>query len=186
MQRIGGADLQAGDAHVGAKLTRQAREEIAAADIREIADADFRHAHAHALGDHPQRRALDQAHAAAEDETVHQRQQWFRVGMDVLVEGVFLLEEGFVLGVAALEAVVQRTDVTAGAEGFFAIGAQYHGMDLRIGSPGAELLVQQADHFQGHRIQPGRAVEGEVADVVAYGGQHGAFGCTHGQVSLRY
>ena len=38
--------------------------------------------------------------------------------MDVLVEGVFLLEEGFVLGVAALEAVVQRTDVTAGAEGF--------------------------------------------------------------------
>ena len=123
------------------------------------------------------------AHAAAEDETVHQRQQWFRVGMDVLVEGVFLLEEGFVLGVAALEAVVQRTDVTAGAEGFF--GAQYYGMNLRIGSPGAELLVQQADHFRGHRIQPGRAVE-VVADVVAYGGQHGAFGCTHGQVSLRY
>ena len=27
-------------------------------------------------------------------------------------------------------------------------------MNLRIGSPGAELLVQQADHFQGHRIQP--------------------------------
>ena len=106
VQRIGGADLQAGDAHVGAKLTRQAREEIAAADIREIADADFRHAHAHALGNHPQRRALDQAHAAAEDEAIHQRQQWLRVGMDVLVKGVFLLEEGFVLGVAALEAVV--------------------------------------------------------------------------------
>jgi len=106
--------------------------------------------------------------------------------VNALVEGVFLLEEGFMLGIAALETVVQRADVAAGTERLLAIGAQRHGMNRRIGRPDAELLLQQADHFQGHGIQPGRAIEGEVTDVVAYGGQHGAFDWRHVQVSLRY
>ncbi|MCY1554763.1 hypothetical protein D9M68_913590 [compost metagenome] len=70
VEGIGGADLEAGEAQVEAQLTGQPRQEVTAADIREEADADFRHAHLHPLADHPQGSRLGQAHATAEDEAV--------------------------------------------------------------------------------------------------------------------
>ncbi|MOA39254.1 hypothetical protein D3C78_1610170 [compost metagenome] len=103
--------------------------------------------------------------------------------MDVLVEGVFLLEELAVQAVAVLVAVVQRADVTAGAEGLFTGAAQDHGDDLRVVGPGLQLPVKQADHRQGQGVQPGRTVEGQVADAVAHRGQYGGF--AHASASLR-
>ncbi len=49
MQCIGRIHVIAGHAHVDAQILRQARQEVAAADVGEIADADLRHAHARAL-----------------------------------------------------------------------------------------------------------------------------------------
>jgi len=75
---------------------------------------------------------LDQAHAAAEDKTVHQRQHRLAVMVDCLIEGVFLDEEVLVQAVAVVEAVIQRADITAGAEGFFAGATQHDGVDQRV------------------------------------------------------
>ena len=132
------------------------------------------------LGDHAQIGALHQAHAAAEDKTVHQRQHRFAVVMNGQVEGVFLDEEIFVQRVAAFEAVVQRTDVAAGAEGFFTGTAQDHGMHIGVSRPGVELLLQQAHHVEGDGVEAGGAVEGQVTDMVANLGQHFVLRGIHG------
>ncbi|MNS62376.1 hypothetical protein D3C72_954350 [compost metagenome] len=123
---------------------------------------------------------MHQAHAAAEDKTVHQGQHRFAVVVDREVEGVFLDKEIFVQGVAAFEAVMQRANVAAGAEGFFPGTAQDHGMDLRILGPGVELAVQVAHHVQGEGIEAGGAVEGQVTNVVANLGQHFVLHGIHG------
>ncbi|MNC60322.1 hypothetical protein D3C75_1101920 [compost metagenome] len=103
--------------------------------------------------------------------------------MDVLVEGIFLLEELAVKGVAVLVAVVQRADVAASTEGLLARAAQDDGEDLRVVRPGLQLPVQDAHHRQGQGVQAGRAVEGQVADAVAHRGQYGSF--AHASASLR-
>ncbi|MCY1401800.1 hypothetical protein D9M71_169240 [compost metagenome] len=105
--------------------------------------------------------------------------------VDREVEGVFLDEEIFVQGVAAFEAVMQRTNVAAGAEGFFAGTAQDHGIHLRVVGPGVELAVQVAHHVQGQGIEAGGAVEGQVTDVVANLGQHFVLHGIHGQRPIR-
>ncbi len=58
IQGIGGANLAAADPQVETDLTGNARQEIAAADIREITDSDFRHGQPTAFGDYPQVGAL--------------------------------------------------------------------------------------------------------------------------------
>ena len=45
-------------------------------------------------------------------------------------------------------------------------------MDLVILGPGIELLLQRADHVQGNGIQTGRAVKGQMTDMVTNTGQH--------------
>jgi hypothetical protein len=96
--------------------------------------------------------------------------------MNSQVEGVFFDEEVFMQGVATLEAVVQRADIATGAEGFLAGAAQHHGMHLGILGPGAQMRRKAADHVQGDGIEAGGAVEGQVADMVAYFGQDAVLG----------
>ncbi len=92
--------------------------------------------------------------------------------MDGQVEGVFLDEEVFVQGVAVFETVVEGADVAAGAEGLFASPAQDHGIDAGVIGPGLQLLGEAADHVQGNGVQAGRAIEGEVTDMVTNVGQY--------------
>lgn len=56
--------------------------------------------------------------------------------VDGQVQCVFLDEEVLVQGVAILEAVVKRTDVAAGTEGFFTGAAQDYCVHLRVIGPG--------------------------------------------------
>ncbi|MNJ35003.1 hypothetical protein D3C77_297310 [compost metagenome] len=176
VQRISGLNLYASHAQIGAQLARHAREEIAAADIREVTDAHFRHGQAAALGDHPQLRTLGQAHAATQGKAVHQRQNRLAVMVDAQVEGVFLDEEIAVQAVTGFVAVVKRTDVAAGTEAFRAFAAQHHGMYLIINRPGVELLLKAANHVQGQGVEASRAVEGQVTDMVANLGQNRRLG----------
>ncbi|MNZ52794.1 hypothetical protein D3C78_706560 [compost metagenome] len=180
IQRIGSANLHAADTQIDPQFARDTGQEVAATHVREIADADFRHRQAAAFGDYPQVGALHQSHAAAEDETVHQREHGFAVMVDRQVQGIFFDEERFMQGVAACVAVVQRADIATGTEGFLASPAQYHGMHLRIPGPGVQLAMQAAHHVQGNGIETGGAIEGQVANVVAHVGQHVVLRDIHG------
>ncbi len=111
---------------------------------------------------------MDQAHAAAQNVAVHQRQQRFGVGMDVLVQRVLFLEEVPAQAIAVQMAVVQHADVAAGAEGLFPGGAQHHGDDVPVVGPVLQLTMEEAHHRQCHGIKAGGAIEGEVADAVAH------------------
>ncbi len=172
IQRVGGADLDPGDPQINTDFAGDSRQEIAAANVREITDGHFRHPQPAALGDHPQIRALGQAHAATQDVAVHQRQHRFAVVVKGQVEGVFLEEEIQMDRQPVLVAVVQRTDIATGAEGLFAAAAQNHGINFVILGPGIQLLLQRPDHVQGDRVQTRRAVEGQVTDVVTNADQH--------------
>ncbi|MNQ90396.1 hypothetical protein D3C85_1057360 [compost metagenome] len=167
IQGICSLDLHTADAQVDAQLAGNARQEIAAAHVREIADAGFRHGQAAAFGDHAQVGTLDQAHAAAEGKAIHQGQDRLAVTVDTQVQGIFFDEEVLVNRVATLEAFVQRADIAAGAKALFPVAAQDHGVDLRVDGPGIELGLQAAHHVQGQGIEAAGAIEGQVTDVVA-------------------
>ncbi len=128
---------------------------------------------------------MHQAHAAAQNKTVHQGQDRFAIVVDSQVEGVLLDEEVLVQGVAAFETVMQRSNVAAGTEGFLASPAQGHGMDLRVFGPGIELALQQADHVQRDGVKAGGTVEGQVTNMVANLGQHFNWRGIHGRSPRR-
>jgi hypothetical protein len=92
--------------------------------------------------------------------------------MQALVQGVFFVEERLVQGFPVAVAQVEVADVTACAEAALASAAQDHGMDVRVHGPGIQVAAQGADHVQGKRIQAGRAVEGQMANVVADFAEH--------------
>lgn len=119
---------------------------------------------------------LGQAHASAEGEAVHQNQHRLAVVVDAQVEGIFLDEEVLIQAAAGLVAVVQRADVAAGAEALGPFAAQHHGMDLGIGRPLVQVMLQAAHHVEGESVEAGRAVERQVADVIADFGQNMGLG----------
>ncbi|MNM88591.1 hypothetical protein D3C81_1008120 [compost metagenome] len=82
---------------------------------------------------------MGQAHAATEDKTIEQCQHWLGVAMQVLVQGVLLLEEQLMQVVAGLVAVVQHADIATGAEGLFTGAANGHGDDLRVLFPSPQV-----------------------------------------------
>ncbi len=158
VQGIGGADLHAADSEIDPQLPGYARQEVTAANIREVTDGHLRHRQAAALGDYPQVGALHQAHAATQDKTVHQRQHRLAVVVDGQVKGIFLDEEVLVQAVAAVVTVVQRADIAAGAESLVPRATQDDGVDQRILGPVVQVLLQGADHRQGDGVEAGGAV----------------------------
>ncbi|MNI58557.1 hypothetical protein D3C73_1136710 [compost metagenome] len=66
--------------------------------------------------------------------------------MQVLVKGVFLLEEQLMQVVAGLVAVVQHADVATGAEGLFPGTTDGHGDNLRVLLPRPQVPEQEAHH----------------------------------------
>ena len=87
--------------------------------------------------------------------------------MDRQVKGIFLDEEVLVQAVTGFVAVIERADVTTGAEALRAFATQDDSAYLRIAAPGLEVLVQAAHHFQCDGIEAGGAVERQVTDMVA-------------------
>ncbi|MCY1300365.1 hypothetical protein D9M70_499280 [compost metagenome] len=171
VQRVAGVDLGGGEAEEQAEFARQAREEPAAADIRVQADADFRHRQAAARRDDAYAGALHQAHAAAHHVAVGPAQQGFRVGVDAVVEAVFVGEEArrqrrhlAGMGAAGLD---QPDHVAAGAEGLGPVAAQQHADDRRVVGPDAQLAVQRLDHRQRQGVQAALGIQAGDADARA-------------------
>ena len=170
VEGIAGVDLGAGQAEKQAELARQAGKEPAAADIGEQTDADFRHGQAAGRRDDADRCALHQAHAAAHDITVGPADQRFRVGVDAVVEAVFVGEEApgqlgdlprlFPAGLHQLQ------HIAAGAESLGAVAAQQHAGDARVVGPGRQFAGQGFDHWQGQGVQALLGVQGGDADAV--------------------
>ncbi|KPY58211.1 hypothetical protein ALO94_200631 [Pseudomonas syringae pv. spinaceae] len=80
---------------------------MAAADIRKVADCNFRHAQPAALGHHAQVGPLNQSHAAAQHQTVHEGQHGFAVAVYGQVQLVFFSKEGLMQILAVLMAFIQ-------------------------------------------------------------------------------
>ncbi|MCY1362304.1 hypothetical protein D9M69_490150 [compost metagenome] len=83
---------------------------------------------------------MNQAHAATENETIHECHCGFGVFVDVGVQCVLLLKEDFVLIAAGFVAVVQHANVAPGAKCLAPIGTQHHRENLGILLPGMQLL----------------------------------------------
>src|SRR4029453_3837180 len=90
MSQVGRAEAGAGEAEISAKAARTARQEPAAADIREEADAGLGHRELAALGDDAVRAMDGDADAAAHDHAVDEGDVRFRVGFDAVIELVFM------------------------------------------------------------------------------------------------
>ena len=125
------AQLGARERQVGAQAAVQARQEEAAADVREEADAGLGHGEDGPLGGDAQGRVHRQPHPAAHRDPVHVRDVRLRVHGDEVVELVFEPEVGF----RGLDACFsgggvllrQRRDVPARAKGSGArAGYQHH------------------------------------------------------------
>src|SRR5690606_38115045 len=92
----------------------------------------------------------------------------FGIGVDQVIQRVFLAEEGHVHAVAGKVAVVQAADVAAGAEGLLAIGAQYHRLDAIVLQPDVQLTAQLAHHVTVQSVESGRPVQRQATDDVAH------------------
>ena len=73
--------------------------------------------------------------------------------------------------------VVHITDVATSAESPLAGAAQHNSLNLCVAFPVLQLAVQHTNHLQVERIEPGRAIEGELADMAAAFDQYQLCGC---------
>ena len=115
-------------------------------------------------------KAVGQAYAAAQNITIQQRQHRFGVAMQILVKGVFLLEEHLVHVLVGLVAVVQHADVATGAEGLSPGTMDGHGDNIWVLFPDPQVPAQEAHHGQIQGVQRARSIQRQVADAVAYTG----------------
>ena len=177
VQCVAGVHLRGGQAEEQAEAAGQAGEEPARADVRVQADVHFRHGQAAAGRYDAHAGALHQAHAAAHHVAVGPADQRFAVGVDEVVQAVFVGEEaagegGNFAGLLAA-GVHQLAHVAAGAEGLAAVAAQHHAGDLRVVLPHAQLMVHRLDHRQAQGVQALLRVQRHHADAEAV--QAGAF-----------
>jgi hypothetical protein len=111
------------------------------------------------------------AHAAAHHDAVHEDDVGLGVGVDQVVEGVFLGEEVLQPRVARQHRLVEEADVAAGAEGaegpLPAHAAHAHALDPRVLAPGEQRRRQLPDHVQRQRIQRLGPVQRDQARAAA-------------------
>ena len=156
-----------------AHVAGRAAQEPTAAHVGEQADARLGHGHLGALGHHAQAGALAQAHAAAHDDAVHEGDVGLAVGVDQVVERVFLGEEVAQRLVAGQRRLVEEADVAAGTKGAegrealarLAHAANRHGVDARVVLPAAQRVGQQSDHLQRQGVQRLGAVQRDQAQA---------------------
>jgi hypothetical protein len=106
----------AGEAEIHARLARQARQEIGAADIGEEPDAGLGHGEDQPFGRHPVAAVHRHADAPAHDDAVDQRDVRLGKALDQRVQHVLAAKEPEHLGVLRPAPVIERADVAAGAE----------------------------------------------------------------------
>ncbi len=113
-----------------------------------------------------------QAEAAAHHDAAAPDDQRLAVAVDVVIEPIFLAEEGDGVRVG-IDVVVfqqrgaQRAHVAAGAEGLVAGAAQQHGHHGVVVLPGVQARVQQPYHLQRQRVQRFFRVQRGDGDALA-------------------
>jgi len=165
MHRIRARDARAGECEVHAQSAGHTGEKIGGADIREQRDRGFRHREGGVLGGDAVAAMHGNADAAAEAQTVDQRDIGFGQIRDRLVQRVFSGEEGadgLCLAGHALGA--DGADIAAGAERALTRGLDHHGVDFRVRREIIQCDMRELDHGKIQRVQRLRAVELNAPD----------------------
>ncbi len=163
VERVGEVEAAAGECQPGADLAGAARQEVGGADIGEEADAGLRHGEGDLVGHHPMRAVHRDAHTAAHDDAVDERDVGLGVAEDPPVETVLLaVEPDRILD--AVPGLGDRADVAAGAEGAAGGGLDDHGTHLRVLAPGDELERESLDHAAGQRVEGPLPIEDRHAE----------------------
>ena len=161
--------MRSGQAQKQTEFARQARQEPTGPHVRVQADADFRHGQPAAGRDDAHRRALQQAHAAAQHITVTPADQRFGVGVQAIVEAIFggkkLCAKGGYFARVFKARLGQAAYLATGAERLGAIAAQQHADDLRVFGPGLQAVAEGQDHRQGEGVERLFSVQAGDADT---------------------
>src|SRR6185312_12919696 len=166
IERIGRTDTRPGQRQIAADAAGTEIEEPTRADIGEKADMDLGHGKDGALGGDAVRAVDRDAAAAAHGDPVDQRDIGLGEAMNALDQAIFLAEEIrlVVAGTLLAPCVIDRAHIAAGAESAVAGAAHQQRLDLRLGTPGDELRVEDAIHLQGKRVERLRAVQRDDAE----------------------
>jgi hypothetical protein len=160
--------------------------EPGSADIREKADADFRHGELEAVAGNPVRAMHRHPDAAAHHQSVDQRDIGLAKILDRNIERIFVAPELQRLAVPpGLAEIVERANVAAGREGALAGSLDHHAGNRRIVSPAIELGAQRKHHGVGDGVERLRPVErdetGRAAtfeeNIVGHRGRFVCFSC---------
>ena len=164
-QGIGDVQPGAGQPQEQTGASRQPVQEMTGSDIREQADADFRHGQGQICCGQPVAAAGKQTQAAAHGDTVGQTQYRLREAVNAVIQPVFSGEEtdGGIPVFFAGECAVQVADIAAGAEGPVAASLQYHQADAWIFRPPVQGLLHLFHHVEGQGVQRRRGVQDDLA-----------------------
>ncbi len=132
-----------------------------------------------------------QADAAAHHDAIHQGHIGLAERRNARVENVLLAPQDLAEITAGPRAVIQRTDVAAGAEAAVTRTFQQDQGDRRVGLKRVERLVDLAKHLKRHRIDRFRPIEpdgsgGALApcDQVGFNAGNGRSGSRHRAPSI--
>ena len=143
--RVGGRDARghgvrrfqarARQAHPHARLARQPRQEIGAADIGIKTDARLRHGQHRAVPGHPVIAMHGNADAAAHNNAVDHRDIGLGVTLDQLVETIFVAPEFIGALVPGLAAFIKQADIAARAEAAIPGAVHHDHLHVRVVAP---------------------------------------------------
>ena len=153
-------------------MPRAAREEVAAPHIWEQTNGCLWHGHLGTLSHNSQRTSLADAHATAHDDAIHKGNVGLAVGVDEVVELVFLGEEILNLRIAFAARLVQKANIATGTKSakrpLFVAPTNSHGQDLRIVAPGQQHTHQVTHHTQRQGIQCLGTVQSDTANLATH------------------
>ncbi len=159
-ERIRPPDARTGDSQPGPDRALEAWQRVARADIREEADAHFRHGEEVVWTRKPVRAMQRDAHATAHHDAIDQRDIGLGVVLDDRVQPVFPrpeIERDIVLSGAA--EIMHQADVAPRAEGLRAGATDQHMANGVILAPLIQRRTQAIDHGIIERIERLRAIE---------------------------
>ncbi len=135
-QRVAITDALSRQRKIHPETALEARQQMAAADVRKKADADLRHRELGVFGKHPVGSMKRQADTAAHDDTVDQRDIGLGKAGNARVQPVLVGKE-LDWGAAGLAAFIDSHYVAAGGKRP-ALALQQHQIYLRISLPGIQ------------------------------------------------
>ena len=158
-------------------------QKVAAAHVGKQANIGFRHRHLGTLGDDTHTRALADAHAAAHHHAIHEGDVRFGIGLDQVVEGVFLGEKVFQCGITRECGLMEKTNISACTKTAkkalrrsrttdFIGSANRDDQDRWVVTPGTQDIEQCAHHLQRQGIKGFGAVQRDQPGTAASLGEH--------------